>query len=334
MKSNFELPAIPKENAFNAIRLLLCLIVLFMHAFGKVGIGNAYLFDGHMAVCGFFIISGFWVTKSYFAAPNLKAFFTKRAKKIFPMYYISLIFFSLVCCYFSELPAREYFCEEYFKYLFWNAIFLNFMHPSLPGCFAGNAVNGALRTIKIEIGFYLILPLILHFWKKMQTALGKNMLFAILYALSVAYNLILKLYAKNWHLPSQLEHQLPGFISFFVSGIFIFLNWDFFLKMKNKLLLPSVAAYILHYVTKSEILFPAALAVIIVWTALTFKRLQCVGQTIDFSWGIYLFHFPLMQILYHCTGGIVCPPVYVASILGISFTFAFIAEKYVQKRIK
>ena len=40
MKTQIELPTIPKENAFNAIRLLFCFIVLLMHVLGNVGISN------------------------------------------------------------------------------------------------------------------------------------------------------------------------------------------------------------------------------------------------------------------------------------------------------
>ena len=334
METSFVPPSIPRENAFNAIRLLLCLVVLFMHTLGVVGIVNPYVLDGHMAVCGFFIMSGFWVTKSYFASENLKTFFLKRARKILPMYYISVIAFSLICLYFSDLPAKEYFCSDYFKYLFWNCIFLNFMHPSLPGCFAGGAVNGALWTIKIEIAFYLLLPLVLYFWKKMKGSVRKNIFLGILYVLSVLYNLLLKRYSERLSLPSQLEHQLPGFISFFVSGMFIFLNWNLFLKIKNWLVIPSVAVYVLHYITKTEILFPFALAVIIVWASLLCKNLSCIGSDMDFSWGIYLFHFPLMKILYFCVDGNVNIPVYVASVLGISFMLTFIAEKYIQGTLK
>ncbi|MCR5254082.1 MAG: acyltransferase [Treponema sp.] len=334
MEPTFEIPEIPKENAFNAIRFLLCLIVLLMHSFGVVKIHNAYLLDGHIAVCGFFILSGFWVTKSYFSSDSLKTFFIKRAKKILPMYYISVVGFSFICSYFSDLPAKEYFGLNYFKYIFWNSIFLNFVCTTLPGCFNGEAVNGALWTIKLEIGFYLILPVIMHIWMKLKTNKNKNTFLAVLYILSVTYSILLKKYAVSLHIPQQLEHQLPGFISFFISGMFIFLNWKFFLKIKNWLLLPSVAIYILHYITKTEILFPIGLAVIIVWLALTLKKLQPIGKNIDFSWGMYLFHFPLMQIIYYSANGNVNIPVYIFSVIGISFMFTFIIEKYIQKKIK
>ena len=321
-----------KENAFNAIRLLLCLGVVFMHTLAHFGISNALLLDGHMAVCGFFIISGFWITKSFLSSQNLKIFFFKRAKKILPMYYFSVIGFSLLCFFFSSLSVKDYFSSpEYWKYIFWNGIFLNFMHPSLPSCFRGDAVNGALWTIKVEIGFYIILPLLMWIYKKLKNFTKQNIFFALLYVLSVSYNLILQKYAEKWHLPSQLAHQLPGFISCFVAGMWIFLNYDLFYKIRNYLILPSIIIYFAHYATKTELLFPAALAVIIVWCAAKFKAFGKIGREIDFSWGIYLFHFPIMQILYysifHTNAKSINAYLYALCVLSLSFMLTYIVEK-------
>ena len=327
-----------KENAFNAIRLFLCLVVVFMHTLGHFGVQNALLLDGHMAVCGFFIISGFWITKSFLSSKNLKTFFFKRAKKILPMYYFSVIGFSILCVLFSSLNAKEYFSSpEYWKYLFWNCIFLNFAHPSLPSCFGGDAVNGALWTIKVEIGFYIILPLLMWIYEKLKTSTKQNIFFAVLYVLSVAYNLILQKYATKLHLPAQLAHQLPGFISFFVAGMWIFLNYDLFYKIRNYLIFPSLLAYFAHYATKTEILFPAALAVIIVWCAVQFKAFDKVGREIDFSWGIYLFHFPIMQILYYSIFQINTEKInaylYALCTLSLSFMLTYIVEKMSKKKM-
>ncbi len=317
-----------KDNAFNAIRLLLCFMVVFMHAFGHFGITNKFLLDGHVAVCGFFIISGFWITKSYLSSPNLKVFFFKRARKIFPMYYLSVIGFSVLCVLFSALSAKEYFSSiEYWKYVFWNCLFLNFVHPSLPATFNGDAVNGALWTIKVEIGFYVILPLLLWIYQKLKSSTKQNIFFLTLYILSVAYNLLLKTYASKWHLPSQLAHQLPGFISFFISGMWIYLHYDTFHKVKNYLIIPSLIVYFAHYATHTEILFPAALAIIIVWSAVQFKCLCNVGKEIDFSWGIYLFHFPIMQILFYSAKGELNPYVYALCVLALSFMLTYSIEK-------
>ena len=44
------------------------------------------------------------------------------------------------------------------------------MHPTLPGCFGDRfvAVNGSLWTIKIEIAFYILLPLLIKILKNNQ----------------------------------------------------------------------------------------------------------------------------------------------------------------------
>jgi len=333
LQPQINIPTIPKDNAFNAVRLLLCLTVILTHTLEKVGITYQFL-SGYVAVSGFFIISGFWVTKSYFCSANLKIFFTKRIKKILPMYYISVVSFSLVCFCISGLPASEYFGTEYFKYLLWNGVFLNFMQPSLPGCFDGTAVNGALWTIKIELGFYIMLPLILWLWGKTRSISGKNALLIVLYLISMAYNIIINKYIGQSELPRQLGRQLPSFIPHFVTGMFIYLNWGIFIKIKNWLIFPCVAIFVLFYFTNMQAVFPAAFAVTIVWAALYFKKLNFIGRGIDLSYGMYLFHYPLMQIIIHLTGGEVNIPLYISSIIATSAAMAFITEKYVQKKIK
>lgn len=89
------------------------------------------------------------------------------------------------------------------------------MHPSLPGCFAENlvAVNGALWTIKIEIAFYLLLPVLIWFLKKLKSLLQVNLTLLVLYVLSVLYTFLLQKYAEVFHFPSQLANQFPAFTS-------------------------------------------------------------------------------------------------------------------------
>lgn len=88
----FSIPNVIKSNAFNALRILCCFIVITKHVLDLSGTSSVFypFFDGHVAVCVFFILSGFWVTKSYLSSNNLKEYFFKRAKRILPMYYISV----------------------------------------------------------------------------------------------------------------------------------------------------------------------------------------------------------------------------------------------------
>ena len=328
---------IPKNNAFNALRLFFALVVVLYHCIGHYRTLNEFesiIFDGHIAVCAFFIISGFWITKSYFSSASLKNFYIKRIKKILPMYYLSILLFSIVCFFVSNLSIKEYFNSEYVKYLFCNAIFLNFLHKNLPGCFFGDAVNGALWTIKIEIGFYLILPLIMHFWEKIKTRRMKNLYLTILYTLSILYSIGIAYLSRKIKIPTQLVNQLPTFIAHFISGMVIYLNWDIIFPKLNKIILPFIIIFILHYFTKTEIFLPISLAFIIVFLALRLKFLFNIGKNIDFSWGLYLFHFPLMQILYFSGISKLSPTIYLVSVISIAFVITYVVEVFFQRKIK
>lgn len=175
------------------------------------------------------------------------------------------------------------------------------MHPSLPGCFAENlvAVNGALWTIKIEIAFYLLLPVLIWFLKKLKSLLQVNLTLLILYVLSVLYTFLMQKYAEVFHLPSQLANQFPAFASCFVTGMFFLFNWELLLKKLNFLIIPGVLIFALHYVTKTEFLMPASLCIICIFFAMRFTFLSSFESKTDFSYPLYLFHFPLIQLMAH-----------------------------------
>lgn len=136
------------KNSFNAIRLLCCLIVIFGHCLDLSGISRTIswrpLIDMHTCVCVFFILSGFFVTYSYIKNSDketLIQFYKKRAKRILPAYYIAVAFCAVSFFFFSGLSAKEYFLSsQFWKYLFWNSILLNFMcNCPVP------AINGGVR---------------------------------------------------------------------------------------------------------------------------------------------------------------------------------------------
>lgn len=78
--------------------------------------------------------------------------------------------FAFFLVFLGAFSARDYFTGVgFWKYIFWNTLMLNFMCPILPGVFNGNPVNGALWTIKVEIGFYLILPVLISVLDRLRT---------------------------------------------------------------------------------------------------------------------------------------------------------------------
>lgn len=165
---------VPRENAFNFLRLICALIVIYEHSvlLSETEVLPCLELRG-IAVNVFFILSGFWVTQSYLRSSSVKEYAKKRCNKIFPLYFTVVILSAILLVFFSNLPAKEYFTDSgFYKYLIANFFTLNFIHPTLPGVFEGLAlggsVNGSLWTIKIELGFYIILPLIVYLINKMS----------------------------------------------------------------------------------------------------------------------------------------------------------------------
>ncbi len=300
----FSLPQISKENNFNFIRLFCCFLVISMHILDISGTASVFrpFFDGHIAVCVFFILSGFWVTKSFLSSKNLKEYFVKRSLRILPLYYISVGGGLVAFAFASELPVKDFFANvETWKYLFWNCIFLNFMHPTLPGCFEEKfvPVNGALWTLKIEIAFYILLPVFIAFLRKLKSLKQINISFLVLYVFSVAYTFFFQRYAVLLHLPHQLANQFPAFVSCFIAGMFCLFNWDFINSKINILIIPSVLIFALHYVFKTEFFTHAAITFIVIFIAIKIPLFNFVKCSVDYSYPMYLVHFPLIQLMVH-----------------------------------
>lgn len=160
------------QNSFPFLRLLCALIVLYEHAVVLTGAENLPCLDLRgIAVNIFFILSGFWVTQSYLKSDSVKKYALKRCKKIFPLYFTVVILCAIFLVFLSSLSFKEYFLNSgFFKYLIANLSTLNFIHPTLPGVFEGmvlgGSVNGSLWTIKVELGFYIILPFIIYLIRK------------------------------------------------------------------------------------------------------------------------------------------------------------------------
>ncbi len=205
------------------------------------------------------------------------------------------------------------------------------MHPTLPGCFDGKfvAVNGALWTIKIEIAFYIVLPILIYFFKKMKSLKQLNISLIVLYVLSILYTFILGRYASPLHLPKQLANQFPAFVSCFASGMFLFFNWNWILKKINLLVVPAVAIFALHYIFKTEFLMPFALSLICVFFSVKFTFFSSIGSKKDYSYPLCLFHFPLIQLMSHFNFYAECFPLAVFLTFSGAYFVSVLAVKAV-----
>lgn len=334
------IPEIKKENCFNAIRLLCCLIVIFEHAVVLTN-SKITLIEGgfrNLAVDVFFILSGFWITISLFRSNSLKEYAIKRIKKIFPMYLTVVIVFSILLYYFSNLSLSEYFLSrDFWKYLIFNVVTLNFLQPSLPNVFDNVPVNGSLWTIKVEIGFYILLPIFFLLVGKFCRQGDKkikhvNIGLLIFYILSVAYDFFMPIICREFNLPTSFANQLPAYLSYFISGMFFVINWKFLNQYINKFILPAIIIVVLHFFTKTAFFLPMALGIVIMFFAFRMPLLNNIGKT-DYSYGMYLVHYPIILVLNYYNLFESNFIVAIVATVGISFMFAYLLE-IMQKKIR
>ncbi|MEY3416188.1 MAG: hypothetical protein RL060_299 [Bacteroidota bacterium] len=251
-----------------------------------------------LAIKCFFILSGYLITASFYNnAFDVKKFYTNRFARIYPAYAVVVGVSFLLLSWFVEGSMVAYFQNmTNWKYLFVNLIFLNFLQPNLVGIFEHNpisAINGALWTIKIEVIFYLLLPFLVKLIHQFSLK-NKLLVLATLYGASVLYVYV---FTSLFSHPS-LAKQFPGMASFFCVGIAAYYLRDTIKQYANWLLWPALLVYgVESWLGNVEVLSPLAMSIVLLFVAFKVKHWQGFGKYGDFSYGIYLIHFPVIQVL-------------------------------------
>jgi peptidoglycan/LPS O-acetylase OafA/YrhL len=265
-------------------------------------------------------------------------YFTKRAKRLLPAYVFVILVCAIGLAFISTFTIDAYFHHaSFYKYLLANVTFLNFLHPCLPGVFEKNmmcAINGSLWTIKVEVAFYLIVPILCHFISRSNK---KMVLLTALYIAGLLYNYALfKVFS---HMPGHdglyftLTHQLPSLMTYFIAGMALHYFFDDVLKAKNKLILIALPVFIIEYYWGYQVIRPVALAIIIFYAAYSFKFFNNFGKHGDISYGIYIYHFPVIQLfIYFGVFNFFAPVVAVLILITAVITLAILSWHLLEKR--
>ena len=215
------------DNNFDILRLLLAILVFFAHwnILTSQELSNSLFHLSGFAVDMFFTVSGFLIFWSFDSDQNKKHFYIKRFFRIFPLYAFLIILQTLFFIGFSDGNTLEI-----LKYFVANIFFLNFLAPSVGTTLNGlevNAINGSLWTLKNEVVFYTLVPVIFMLYKKW----GRYFL-AILYSLSVVY-----MFGVDYLGIEKLLVQFPAQLRLFVVGIVLYVFFD---KLDSKTIYPLV----------------------------------------------------------------------------------------------
>lgn len=300
-------------NNFDFIRLVAALFVLVTHSYQLSAyfhtkselleqVTEHYLTLSYLGVGIFFIISGYLISQSLYRSVSTFDYLKKRVVRIFPGL-VTVVFLSIIVLGPLVTTRRlpDYFADfETFTYLKNCLLFRS--QTQLPGVFltnpVGPQVNGSLWTLVYEFSFYLLLLFCY------QTGfLRLRFLNLVLFLTGLAALPFLKqlpIYYNYYPSVNMSPGDLIRFLLFFWSGVLAFLYKDrvqytgfgAFVAAIGCVGLMAFRQYTLFY-SLLYILWPYLLF----YLAYLPGSLNRFGKWGDFSYGIYIYSFPIQQLI-------------------------------------
>lgn len=323
------------ENSFDFIRYYLAFTVMAAH---YAVLSGTYDFNlrpnSGEAVCAFFSISGFFVYNSYLRNPNPKAFIRNRLLRILPPYVFIVLLCTVNGVFMTNKTAIDYFTSpQLYKYLISNLCFLNFIEPTLPGVFSDHlvqAVNGALWTMKVEIMLYATVPLTYPLFRQFNKGAVLLGIFVISYLYKMLFNALYQ--DSGLALYLMLERQVGGQLIYFYAGTAVMMYFRT-IEQYMKWLFPAAC---LMYICQNchlalNYLSPLCLTIILTGLAFHTKFLNCFSRIPNLSYGIYLFHCPIIQTAVHFGLPQHNPWMAAICILATTSLLAYISYRYIEK---
>jgi peptidoglycan/LPS O-acetylase OafA/YrhL len=281
-----------RDNNFDVLRLFAASIVLVSHSFVLAGGEDPFdvtgLTLGSLGVALFFGMSGFLIMKSWSYEPVVGDFFRKRALRILPALWVALLLTAFVLGpLVTERSIGSYLgTGGTWRYLV-PGLFLVTFGGVLPGVFTHlpypNAVNGSLWTLPIEASAYIGVALAGRLGLlRRQFLLGA---FAVLLAVAFV-----------WQDDATLGNlRLYGF---FIAGMLLYafrgqivLSW----WMAGGALALWAATFTSPLlVVSSAVLLPYVVLVIAYRSTPKLRVLVAQG---DVSYGLYIYAFPIQQLV-------------------------------------
>lgn len=334
------------KNNLDFLRLILASVVALFHVYALSGLSAFSAFgkylSPHFAVRSFFVISGLLIYRSYTRSSSFRSYLEKRVRRIYPAYFTVIVLAALALFFLSSEAASHYFGAGFWKYLGANLLFLNFVAPSLPGVFASNglsAVNGALWTLKIEVVFYLFVPVMHYLCNRFGTKTTMATIFCLSCLWKYGFALLDSLHGyggidaldSSRSIYAKLEVQFPAQLVYFSAGILLLLYFD---KLKSQFRAISCIAVVLflvdHFLAKETLdVFWISGFVFVFGFWRYFGNFSRFG---DFSYGVYIVHWPILQTLISLGLTKLHPAIFLALALSLIALTAVLLWKLVESR--
>lgn len=330
-----------RSNNFDFIRFVAASLVIYSHAFPlSAGNEGELLKDltqsqwsfGSLSVAVFFIISGFLIAQSYDQGRNPIKYIKARVLRIFPGLACVLVLSAFVLGpIVTQLPMKEYFCNlQTYQYL--KSVFLYPLYWNLPGVFENNfyspSVNGSLWTIPFEFFFYGVV-LLLGILKLLQK---KNINFALFLSFLLLEIYKHQLFPIEGHFMSLPRYSLIELGLYFSAGMLLYSLRDYVVLNQHLAMISLVALSVLVLNGYYTIPFAIFGSYLIMYASFSEKvRLYQFSKYGDFSYGIYIYGFPVQQAVVFFNGGSMNPYVNMAFSYPITLILAVGSWYFIEK---
>lgn len=301
-----------RVNNFNILRLMFAILVILSHSFELID-GNRLreplirlygtMTFGEISVDGFFLLSGYLISKSWGAKPSLFVFFKNRILRIYPGYVVC----SLLCLFLIAPLGAD--LNTYFNSIEYAKVFLNlltFTGPITPSFLfdkPDRPINGSLWSIAPEFRCYIYVAIfgVLNLSKKYSWWLAITMILCIIF-FSMQYVNYYKLHPSIFgRLPlnnfgNYLSVRLA--FCFFVGGLYHFYAGEITFKREYLFFSVIILAAMLNSSMMAEISFVVFGGYIVFYFAnFKFKYSEAIQKIPDVSFGVYLYAWPIQIYL-------------------------------------
>lgn len=329
-----------KRNDIQILRALAVIFVVLFH------LEVAGIESGFLGVDVFFVVSGFLMAILY-KTGETKKFFERRAKRLLPAYFTTVAI-TLIASIFIVLPSElgQVATQSIYSIFFAN----NFGFWLQNSYFSKTDFNPLLHlwSLGVEIQFYLIVPLLIWFFRKSKIFLPLVLIGSFLSCIFIVgispktsffmmplriweflIGFVIAYYLTNEGNIKTQNYQWLGLIGLIVLCAIPFIRVDG--QSLNRLEAhPSFYALLVCFAT--SLVLSCGLPKVLQESSFG-NFLAKIG---DYSYSIYLVHFPIIVLyLYEpFSGTILYPENYVdkAILLGLIIVTSVLMHRYVETR--